>query len=312
MPPAPIITRASWIMIAVLGLVWGSTFMVIEIALEGVTPFWLATMRLTIATAALAALWARDGFAMGTDPGNPPTLFALFWAGAISSGVPFLLLNWGQQHVTSGFAGTSMAAVPLVVLPMAHFMVAGERLNARAIIGVSLGFIGVFLLVGADALESSGADLEFWGRLACITVAVCYALNSVTIRRLPPINPIALTTIMMGTGALVTLPFSIMAEGAPRIASGEALVAVIILGLVSTAAMNQLRVLVIRSAGPTFLTLVNYQVPIWAVVLGAWLLSEPLPATLLLALTLVLAGVAISQWPAIKGLFARQPQDTSQ
>lgn len=305
MSPLPNITPASWIMVGILGFVWGSTFMVIEIALVGISPFWLATFRLAIAAIVMAAFWGVDGFKMGTDPENKPHPMALIWAGAVSSAIPFLLLNWGQQYVTSGFAGTSMAAVPLVVLPMAHFMVAGERLTIRSVIGVALGFIGVFLLVGQDALHSSGADLEFWGRMACLTVAFCYALNSITIRRLPPINSTALTTIMMASGALITLPFSLIAEGLPGLPPLKAFVALIFLGVVSTAAMNQLRVLVIRSAGPTFMTLVNYQVPVWSVVLGAKILGEPLPHTLLIALALILGGVAISQWPVVKRIFAQ-------
>lgn len=136
-------------------------------------------------------------------------------------------------------------------------------------------------------------------------MAFCYALNSITVRRLPPINPTALTTIMMITGALITLPFSVLAEGAPSVPPLKAFLAVIFLGVVSTAAMNQLRVLVIRSAGPTFMTLVNYQVPVWSVVLGAWVLHEPMPPALILALALILGGVMISQWAAIRRIFAR-------
>lgn len=305
MQPLPQITPASWIMVGVLGFVWGSTFLVISIALVDIPPFWLATYRLVIATLVIGFFWARGGFRLAVDPDRKPKPLDLFWAGAISTGIPYLLLNWGQQHVTSGFAGTAMAAVPLVVLPMAHFMVAGERLTLRTLIGVSLGFIGVFLLVGGDALTSSGAALEFWGRIACLAVAFCYALNSITIRRLPPIDPIGLTTVMMAAGALVTLPVSFAAEGPPPIPNAHAIGALLFLGVVSTAAMNVLRVLVIRSAGPTFMTLVNYQVPVWSVVLGAAILGEPLPHSLLIALALILGGVAISQWASIKRLIAR-------
>lgn len=291
-------------MVGVLGFVWGSTFLVISMALVDIPPFWLATYRLVIAAFIMAVFWARSGFRLVVDPARKPHPGALIWAGAISTGVPYLLLNWGQQHVTSGFAGTAMAAVPLVVLPMAHFMVAGERLSLRAIIGVSLGFIGVFLLVGGDALTSSGAALEFWGRIACLAVAFCYALNSITIRRIPPIDAIGLTTVMLGVGAVITLPVSIAMEGAPPIPGVHALGALLFLGVISTAAMNVLRVLVIRSAGPTFMTLVNYQVPVWSVVLGAVILNEPLPHSLLIALILILGGVAISQWPTICRIYA--------
>jgi drug/metabolite transporter (DMT)-like permease len=305
MQPLPQITAASWVMVGVLGFVWGSTFLITAIALTDIPPFWLATYRLVIAAIIMTAFWAPSGFRLALDPARKPKVAALLWAGAISNGVPYMLLNWGQQHVTSGFAGTTMAAVPLVVLPLAHFMVAGERLTLRSLIGVSLGFVGVFLLVGGDALTSSGAALEFWGRIACLSVAVCYAVNSITVRRLPPIDSIGLTTVMMTVGALISLPVSIAMEGAPPVPNAQAFGVLLFLGVVSTAAMNMLRVLVIRSAGPTFTTLVNYQVPVWSVILGAVILGEPLPKSLLIALILILGGVAISQWSSIRRVISR-------
>lgn len=301
----PVITRQSWVMVAILGFVWGSTFLFIEIALTEVPPFWLATLRLGLAAIVMGIAWGAMGFPFSLVPDRKPTATQIFWTGAISSGIPFLLLNWGQQHVTSGFAGTAMAAVPLVVLPLAHFFVPGEQLTLRKALGMGLGFLGVFVMIGPDALRSSGADLELWGRLACLTVATCYAVNSVTIRRLPPVHPIGLTTLMMVTGMLVTLPFAILYEGMPPIPGTKALMAVVGLGVVSTAAMNLLRVLVIRSAGPTFMTLVNYQVPVWSIVMGAAFLNEPLPATLLIGLAMILLGVGTTQWGALKRIFTR-------
>ena len=77
------------------------------------------------------------------------------------------------------------------------------------------------------------------------------------------------------------------------------------LGLVPTAFANLLRVLVVRSAGPVFMSLVNYQVPVWSVVLGALILAEPLPPSLLYAMALILAGVGLSQYGALRRLFGR-------
>ncbi|MGB0660369.1 MAG: DMT family transporter [Mangrovicoccus sp.] len=305
LPPEPQITASSWIMVGILGFVWGSTFMLIEIALEGFTPFWLAAGRLIMATAVTGLYWLRLRCPLALDPQNKPTILQYFWTGAVAAGIPFLLLSWGQLHVTSGFAGTSMAAVPLVVLPLAHFLVPGEGLTLRKTLGVSMGFIGVILLLGGNTLESSGSELEFWGRVACLTVAVCYALNSVTIRRLPPVDPIGLTFMMMAAATVMTLPVAILVEGAPPQPNSRAWLAFIAIGVVSTAAMNLLRVLVIRSAGPSFMTLTNYQVPVWSVVLGSLVLAEPLPPALLWALLLILSGVAISQWNTLKRLWQR-------
>ena len=305
MTPTPEITRMSWLMIAVLGFTWGSTFLGISIALEGFPPFWLATLRLAIAAVLLGVLWARRGFRLALDPDRKPTLIALIWTAAVACGVPFLLLNWGQQHVTSGFAGTSMATVPLIVLPMAHFLVSGERLTPRSVIGVGMGFLGVWILLGQDALTSSGNELEFWGRLACVCVAACYAVNSITIRRLPPVDTLGLTTLIMVFGALITLPVALIAEGLPPMPGTRPILALLFISVFSTAAMNILRVAVIRSAGPTFMTLVNYQVPVWSVVLGSIVLNEPLPPGLLGALALILAGVALGQWGALTRLWRR-------
>jgi drug/metabolite transporter (DMT)-like permease len=85
----------------------------------------------------------------------------------------------------------------------------------------------------------------------------------------------------------------------------KTLIVIAFLGLIPTAAANFLRTLVIRSAGPVFMSLTNYQVPIWSVVLGAMLLGEPLPASLLWAMMLILAGVGLSQYGAFRRLFGK-------
>ena len=77
-----------------------------------------------------------------------------------------MAINFRQQFVTSGFAGVSMAAVALIVLPLAHFLIPGERLSLRTTIGFVIGFCGVMVLIGPDAFRSSGTQGEFFGQLA--------------------------------------------------------------------------------------------------------------------------------------------------
>lgn len=302
---APEITRKSWLMIAILGLVWGSTFLGIEMALEGITPFWLASARIGFASLLMTALWAARGWSLFSGPISRSNRLTVLIVGALSSAVPFILLSWGQQYVTSGFAGVSMAAVVLLVLPLAHFLVPGERLNLRKTIGFVMGFVGVVVLIGGQAFESTGAALETMGRLACIGAAGCYALSSVLMRRLPPVDPIGLATLLLVIGACIVIPTAWLVEGPPPLPSPRTLTILAILGLIPTAAANLLRVVVIRSAGPTFMSLTNYQVPIWSVLLGALILGEPLPPSLLIALALILSGVALSQYGALRRLFGK-------
>lgn len=303
MTDSPKITAASWIMVATLGLTWGGTFLVTKIALTGMTPFWLAAARIVFASIVMTLVWGVMGFKLFDQRPSRADQMNLFVIGALSSTVPFILLAWGQQFVTAGFAGVSMAAVALIVLPLAHFLVPGERLTLRKSLGFLIGFAGVVILIGAQAFESSGATLETPGRLACLGAAACYAVSSILIRRLPPVEPIGLATLLLWIGAVLIVPLAIWAEGWPPLPTPKIWAVLAFLGLIPTAAANFLRVLVVRSAGPVFMSLVNYQVPVWSVVMGAIFLSEPLPPSLIWAMALILAGVGLSQYGALRRLF---------
>lgn len=303
MTAPPQITVASWLMVAALGLTWGGTFLVTELALEGITPFWLAAGRIGFAAILMTLVWKIMGGRLFFGPTSAGTLIALAAIGAFSTAVPFILLAWGQQFVTSGFAGVSMASVALIVLPLAHFFVPGERLTLRRAVGFLIGFIGVCVLIGGQAFEAAGADMEAAGRMACVGATTCYGVSSILMRRLPAIDPIGLSTVVLLIAAGIVFPAAWIVEGPPPLPDQRTLIIIAFLGLIPTAAANLLRVLVIRSAGPVFMSLTNYQVPVWSVVLGAWLLSEPLPLSLLWALFLILAGVGLSQYGAFRRLF---------
>jgi drug/metabolite transporter (DMT)-like permease len=141
--------------------------------------------------------------------------------------------------------------------------------------------------------------------MACVTAAACYAVASIMLRRLPDAHPIGLATILLLIGACITIPVAFVVEGAPPLPSPQILGVLAFLGLVPTAGANFLRVLVVRSAGPVFMSLVNYQVPLWSVLLGALILGEELPRALLLAMSLILTGVGLSQYGALRRLFLR-------
>jgi drug/metabolite transporter (DMT)-like permease len=300
----PVITRASWAMILGLGLVWGATFMVMELALRGITPIWLTFARLSFAALLLTAVWQIRGKQLWLSEERPWHILLI--AGTLSAALPFMLLSWGLQYVTSGFAGVSMAAIPLIVLPLAHFFLIGERMSLRRLIGFVTGFIGVFILIGGPSVfQASGADGELWGRIACVSAAMCYGVNSIITRRLPAIDPVGLSACLMLIGSAIILPVALWVEGIPRNVSAETFGYLALLGLVPTAAANLLRVLVIRSAGSTFMSLTNYMVPVWSIFLGAWVLGEELPDGMLTALALILGGVMVSQLGALRRMFNR-------
>lgn len=305
MTQSPEITTKSWLMILTLGLVWGAAFPVIEIALQGITPLWLAAYRIALATVLTLGVWRALGGRLFESALNAGEMLLLIAVGLLSSAFPFMLIAWGQQYVTAGFTGVAMATVALFVLPLAHYLVPGERITWRKTAGFIIGFAGILVLMGPDVWALNGDALALPGQIACVAAAGCYALSSILMRRLPDVDPIGLSAILLLIGAVAVPPLAILWEGPTVLPPVDTLVALAYLGLIPTAAANLLRVMVIRSAGPVFMSLTNYQVPVWSVILGVAFLGEPLHLSLFVAMALILVGVALSQYGALRRLFGQ-------
>ena len=294
----------NWLRIAFIALIWGGAFMVVRVALSDFAPLSLAAGRITIGALSLYMLMCWRGVEL------PSLTDARLWrfvalVGLLSSAIPFALLSWGQQHVPSAFAGMTMAALPIFVLPLAHFLVPGERVYMRKIIGFGVGFVGAILLIGTSGLGLAEGPLEATARLACVAAAFCYACGSIATRQCPQMNELALSTASLIVAALILVPISLVVDGWPTMPSTTGLLAILYLGLIPTALAFIIKVAVIRSAGPSFMTLTNYQVPVWSVLFGSLFLGENLPATLFVALALILLGVAIIQAGALRSIFSR-------
>jgi drug/metabolite transporter (DMT)-like permease len=282
-------TRNNWISIFLLGLIWGGTFMVVSIALEGYGPVTVAAARTGLGAIALTGLMV----AMRAPLPSRAALINLIPIGILNTALPFVLLSWGQQYVPSAFAGVSMAMLPLFGLPLAHVF-SDERLQGNKALGVFIGFLGALVLVGPGLLDL-GQGAEPLGQLACVAATLSYAISSVWTRRCPPVDPITLAAFTLIVGAVILTPAMIVIEGIPSWQGPRTGFAILFLGFFPTALAALLRVLVIRSAGSVFMTLVNYQVPLWSVVFGWLILGEDLPWRFFGALGLILFGLAVSQ-----------------
>ncbi|WP_371153216.1 DMT family transporter [Jannaschia sp. 2305UL9-9] len=286
-------TFANWASIIVLGLIWGGTFMVVAIALRGYGPVTVATARTTLGALALLSLLL---VLRRPVPVLTRSLVVFIVAlGILMTALPFMLLSWGQQYVPSAFAGLSMAVLPLFLLPLAHWFVPGDRLTLRKASGFGLGLLGALVLLGPGIFDAGRGDLAALGRVACIAATISYACGSILTRRCPPIDAMWLSALTLVVGAMILLPAMLVTEGMPGTADPLVMGAIVFLGIVPTAFAALLRVQVIRSAGPSFMTLVNYQVPVWSMVFGALVLAEDLPGRFYIALALIAAGLLLSQ-----------------
>lgn len=287
-------------MLAALGFIWGGSFLGVEIGLTGFGPITVAAGRVAVAALILLAYAYLFGSGLPRIKTKTDKRIWLhcFGMALFTNALPFSLLSWGQQTVTSGFAGISMAVVPLFVLPLSHFLVPGEILSRAKIIGFLFGFAGVVLLVGGDKIFAGQPQtpMLLMAQLACVAASCCYAIGSIITRLCPPVSTVSYAACGLMIGGFMLVPMAIWIEGMPQTPGIMAIFGVGYLAVFPTAVATILLTIVVRRAGPPFLSLVNYQVPVWAVIIGATVLGEALPGRFLLALGIILGGLFISQW----------------
>lgn len=298
---APAAARAvEWALLAMLIALGGSSFTFIHAAIETVPPPLVAVGRLWVAAIALYAVMRAKGrkfppFLVQTKSGlRIHRLWAWMTAvGIVGYSIPFLIFPWAQQYVESGLAGVYMAFMPLWTLALAFFF-ADEKLSAPRIVGFGMGFAGVIMLMGPEAIRGvAGSSLAAQAGLFLATFL--YAASAVLSRRAPATRPRVFSAGIVLMGAVFATPALLATSIDPSAWSLKSLGAVAILGLGPTAAASVIIIMLIRRAGASFMALANYVVPVVAVIAGAIFFHERLDATAIAALALILAGVAVSQ-----------------
>lgn len=288
------IAISDWGSLCLLVSIWGSSFAMSKLALVHLDAAWVMALRLSVAAVALVPY----AYAAGPGLAAPRGSWIKFtWLGFIGNALPFFAITYGMNFVTSGVAGLLMGAIPLFVVLFAHFTLPGERLTVPKSIGFLLGFAGIVVLIGPKAiltLSMSGDELK--GELLVLFGCLCYGIHAVSAKRLGVDNPTRQSAAVCLTGAAMGLAFA--AAVSPQGLSGVPAVgylAVIGLGLFPTAAATVIVYRLMARTGPSFVSYSNYLVPVFAVLLGAFLLGETLHWNVLAALLLVLAGIAVSR-----------------
>jgi drug/metabolite transporter (DMT)-like permease len=287
-------TLNDWLLLLALAAMWGSSFMFNRIAVADLPPWTVVAGRIGIAALVLTAIVYALGKRL-PPPGRTWAPFVLI--AIIGNATPFYLITWGQQVVESALAGILMAVMPLATLLLAHFLVAGEHLTRQRVAGFTAGFAGIVLLMGPAALAGVGGEaVRIVSQLAVLGGALCYALQSVLTRLIIKGDVMVAAAATLIVASLIVVPVALWQDRPWTLAPGSgALAAVAWLGVMPTALATILYFQLIRSAGPTFMSLVNYLSPGVAVLLGVTLMGEHPQVYAYLGLALILTGIAISQ-----------------
>ena len=268
---------------------WGTSFLFTALAVDSVAPVSVVFYRLVLGALVLSLVVYARRLSFPRS--------ARVWGGFLlmaiaGNALPFFLISWGQQTIDSGVAGMIMAIMPLMTMVLAHYLVTGETLNRYKFIGFVMGISGVTLLLGPVFEGGSHALLS---GLAIFTAATCYAVNAILIKRLPRFSPMVGACGVLIMASLVILPFWLLLAPANHNISESSMFSVIWLGIGPTGIATIILFAVIDRAGPTFLSTINYLIPVVAFFCGAWLLSEPVSWHHFAALATILGGIAITR-----------------
>ena len=291
MPTKP--DRRDWLTLFALTIFWGTAFLFNELALRSFPPAVVVALRTAVALSLLLVALRLSGSRL------PP--FGRGWGpiatvAALGTVIPFNLVAWAQQHIDSSLTAVLMAIMPLYVITLAHYFVPGQRLDALRVAGFVMGFIGVFIVIGPDLGGLSASNIELWAMLAALAAAFSYAAGSIVARRIGEQDPLSLSSGTLLVSAVCTGAIALPDLDAVQWpAALESVAAIAVLGMIATALSTVLFFRLVQGPGPAFLSIVNYLVPAWAVLVGAVILNEPLSGAVLGGLALILAGIAVSE-----------------
>lgn len=282
----------------VLALLWGGSFVAIEVGLDFYPPVLYAAYRFDLAAAALLSyvfLTESD-----TRPRTRGDLAAIGFSGGLSVAANNSLLFFGQQFTTSGIASITYSLVPIVTAAVAAAWIGNSQLDGRGTFGVVLAFIGVGLVAQPDPANLGGGVTL--GVTLIFVGVVAVAVGSVGLRTVDTsFSSIALTGWAMAFGALCMHAMSLLA-GEPQqlpVTAPAPLAALIFLGVFASAVAYTIYFTLLDRLGPFEINLVSYLVPIVATVTGVLLLGESVNVATIAGFLTIVAGFGLVKRHAI-------------
>jgi drug/metabolite transporter (DMT)-like permease len=288
-------TPAEWAMLMALSVLWGGSFFFTGVAVKELPPFTIVVLRVGLAAVILNIVIRLMGLRM---PSEPRIWLAFFGMGFLNNAVPFALFVWSQTHVASGLASILNATTPLFTVVVAHLFTKDERMTGNRLAGVLIGFFGVIVMLGPQALRGlgGGSGITILAELCCLAAAVSYAFAGVFGRRFARMGVVPMQTatgqVTASTVLLLPLAAAVDQPWTLPLPSLATIGAILGIAALSTALAYVLYFRILATAGATNLLLVTFLIPVSALILGTLVLREPLVASQLLGMALIGAGLA--------------------
>ena len=282
-----------WAIFASLGLIWGTSFLWIKIAVEDVSPLVLVGFRTLIGALGLAAIILANRKNLPSKEAIRAKIFDFIILGLVNIALPWALISWGEQFINSGIASILNSAMPLFTIIIAPLMIKEERITLPKVAGLITGFLGVIILMMPSI--KSGWSANLMGMGAMLLASFLYAFSAVYGRKkaggLPP-RIQSFLQLTFGTIIIWVMAFAV--EGTPTMPSTPLTwIALLWLGLLGSCIAYILYFHLLREIGPTRTSLVTYIPPLVGTLLGILILNEAFYWQAIIGALLILSGIFI-------------------
>jgi drug/metabolite transporter (DMT)-like permease len=287
----PSMNAKAWFMLIVLAVLWGGSFFFVEIAVEAIPTFSLVLLRVGLGA---FGLWCYLLLRRRTLPWRLTFWWPFFVIALLNNAVPFSLLVWGQSHIAGGLASILNATTPFFAVIVASLLVQEEKLTLNRVIGATIGFMGVAVLIGPDILSTLGDSVL--AQIACLGAALSYAFAGVFARKSSVFKtaPDQAATAQLTAATVLLLPVTMIADSPNEltIPSFSVVCAILSLGFLATSCAYVVYFKILATAGAVNLLLVTFLVPVTAMFLGIAVLGEVISETQVLGAVAI--GIALS------------------
>ena len=281
-----------YILLVFIGLIWGSQYVFNDIALHEFSAFGLTAWRMFIGFITLSILITIIPAQRSQSLVLNKKLVGLFvLIGAVEAAIPFWLIGFGQLRVSSSVAAIIMGMIPMLTLLLELTFKKEHKTSVYEIMGMSLAFVGLIVLVNPTADDFSGAAV---GYIAIFMAASCFAVALILMEKIPrEISSVHATRFILGVYAIPMLFIWFLTN--PSLPTEQSSIwSVLVIGIFSSGIVYILYLNLIRISGPTFTSLSNYIVPLVGTFMGVWFLSEPFTANIAFSLLFIIIGLFIA------------------
>jgi drug/metabolite transporter (DMT)-like permease len=283
-------TRTDWVLLLVLGLMWGTSYAFIKLGVETLPTFTLIATRLLIGFVLLAivVLVAREPL-----PRNPRVYGNLLIMAVVNIVIPFTLITSAERSVDSAIAAIINGAVPLVVILLAALVFADEPITLNRLFGLLVGYAGVIVIVSPGLATSTGSQIS--GELALVGSTISYGIGAVFARaKMRGLRPMIPAVFQVGFALVIISVLAFVNERPLEVAwNGDAILAVVWLGVFGSGFAYLLNFRLLARIGATRTSILAYFLPIVGIISGALMFGETIDQVVILGTGMVIAGIAL-------------------